>query len=117
MPDSSMDRAKAILEPLAKEYFSNKAEKNEEVDLSFFIAAQGDELTESLKRFAKLTQKGPLLAIVDVSTREVRSKPDFFFLQTLVFMSLLFCRFTLQTEVKSPWKMPKHSLMGTQQTV
>ena len=73
IPDTSMDRAKAILRPLAKEYFSMKAEKNEEVDLSFYVAAQEDELTESLKSFAKLTQKGLLLAIVDVSTREVRN--------------------------------------------
>lgn len=73
IPDDSISRAKAILEPLAKEYFSMKAEKNEEVDLSFFIAVQGDELTESLKRFAKLTQKGPLLVIMDVRMKEVRN--------------------------------------------
>ena len=71
IPDNSMDRAKEILEPQAKEYLSKKAEKNEEVDLSFYISAQEDEITESLKRFTEITQKGPLLKIVNMFTREV----------------------------------------------
>lgn len=72
-----MDRAKKVLEPLAKEYISKKAEENMTVKLLFFLAREGSDASESIRRFAKLPECEPLLAIVDILQHQVRKSFSF----------------------------------------
>ena len=67
-----MEKAKEILEPLAKEYISRKAETKMEIKLLFFIARDGDEASYDAKRFARLPQQTPLLTILDMEHNQVR---------------------------------------------
>lgn len=72
VPSGSKRRAKEVLEPLAKEYISKKAEENMEVKLLFFIASEENEASETVRRFARLPDDVPLLTIVDKVHNQVR---------------------------------------------
>ena len=67
-----MVKAKEVLEPLAKCYISRVAEKNMEMKLLFFTAQEGNEPSEDVRKFARLTQPAPLLVIVDMAHKQVR---------------------------------------------
>ena len=73
VPRASASRAKEVLEPLAKEYISKKARENMEVKLMFFIAAEENETSVSVREKAKLPRGDPLLAIIDVPGNQVSS--------------------------------------------
>ena len=64
--------AHKILEPLAKEYISKKAEKNMEVKLMFFIASDDNDASRDIREKAKLPRRDPVLAIIDVPRNQVR---------------------------------------------
>ena len=67
-----MDRAKAVLNPWALEYFSKNVDKDAEVDLLYFVAKGGDDVAEALRKFAKLPKVEPLLTVIDVMKKKVR---------------------------------------------
>ena len=69
---ASTSRAKEVLEPLAMEYISKKAEKNMEVKLMFFIAGEENDASKSIREKAQLPRRDPLLAIIDVPQNQVR---------------------------------------------
>lgn len=69
---ASTSRAKEVLEPLAMEYISKKAEKNMEVKLMFFIAGVDNDTSKSIREKAQLPRRDPLLAIIDVPRNQVR---------------------------------------------
>lgn len=68
---ASTSRAKEVLEPLAMEYISKKAEKNMEVKLMFFIAGEENDASKSIREKAQLPRRDPLLAIIDVPRNQV----------------------------------------------
>lgn len=72
VPSGTKRRAKDVLEPLAKEYISKKAEENMAVKLLFFIASEENEASETVRRFARLSNVMPLLIIVDKLHNQVR---------------------------------------------
>jgi hypothetical protein len=71
VPKASVRRAKELLEPLAKEYISKKAQENMEVKLMFFIAGEENETSVSIREKARLPRADPLLAIIDVPQNQV----------------------------------------------
>lgn len=71
VPSSSVDRAKAVLHPVAREYFSENAEETMYSNLLFFVAKGGDDAAEALRKFAKLPKAEPLLVIVNLLTNQV----------------------------------------------
>ena len=85
--------AHEILEPLAKEYISKKAEKNMEVKLMFFIASDESDASRDIREKAKLPRRDPVLAIIDVPRNQVREN-------TLKFqVSITKINFSLTTKV------------------
>lgn len=72
VPRGTKKRAKEVLEPLAMQYISKKAEENMAVKLLFFIASEENEASETVRRFARLPNVVPLLTIVDIVHNQVR---------------------------------------------
>ena len=71
VPRASISRAKEVLEPLAKEYISKKAQENMEVKLLFFIAGEENEVSTTIREKARLPRGDPLLAIIDAPHNQV----------------------------------------------
>jgi hypothetical protein len=71
VPKASIGRAKELLEPLAKEYISKKAQENMEVKLMFFIAGEENKTSVLIRENARLPRGDPLLAIIDVPQTQV----------------------------------------------
>ncbi len=67
-----MKIAKETLQPIAEEYLKGWKDNGEEAELIFYNAGNDeDELSQSLRSFAALSDRNPLLAIVDIPNQEV----------------------------------------------
>ena len=88
VPSGSKRRAKEVLEPIAREYISRKAEDNMAVKLRFFIASEENDASEKMRSFAKLPNDILLLTVVDVAHNRVRKSLIIKFEVTMIFNCL-----------------------------
>eukprot|EP00731_Ephydatia_muelleri_P022587 Em0015g170a len=76
--DSNEESVKTTLRPIAEKYFSDCKQQEKEVELCFFYCSKGedeededDEIVTSLRNFAKLPDRLPLLVIIDIPSQQV----------------------------------------------
>lgn len=77
VPGDSVAKATQLLEPLAKSYISKWSEDKTDPEMLFYISGHGadsdhDEIRDSLRNFAKLSQDDPQLVIVDIPDQKVQ---------------------------------------------
>lgn len=67
-----MENAKKVLYPIAEEHFQ-KCKSDDSGEYRFYVAGEDDDddIVNSLRRFAKLPTKTPLLVIVDIPSQQV----------------------------------------------
>lgn len=71
--EGKMANAKALLKPVAEKYFADCKSQEKKQELRFFFASQveDDGVVESLREFAGLPVKNPLMAITDIPQQQV----------------------------------------------
>lgn len=71
--EESTEAARSALLPIAKEYISKCKESNTDPEVLFFYTDvdEEDDIPASLRSFAKLPEKNPLLALVDIPGQTV----------------------------------------------
>ena len=69
----NMEEAKAVLYPIAEEYIADHKAKKHNREIRFFYGGDNDDddIVQSLRRFAHLSSRNPLLAIVDIPSQKV----------------------------------------------
>ncbi|XP_019615122.1 PREDICTED: nucleoredoxin-like [Branchiostoma belcheri] len=73
--DKGMEDAKQALQPIADASHAKTAEKGEDPDLFFFYAGE-DEIVDSLRDFASLEDRDPLLVILDIPDQKIYVCPE-----------------------------------------
>ena len=76
--DSNDKNAKTTLRPIAEKYFSDCKQQGREAELCFFYCSKeedagedDEEIVTSLRNFAKLPERLPLLSIIDIPGQKV----------------------------------------------
>ena len=74
VPEDSLEKAKELLEPLAKSHISKWSEEKADPEMLFYVSTPGgdsDEIRESLRSFAKLKSDDLQLVVVDIPDQKV----------------------------------------------
>ena len=75
VPNQEKDKAREMLEPVAKAYISKCAEEKLDIELLFFVSCKGCDggsIRDRIQSIASLPTREHVLAILDIPQRKVR---------------------------------------------